>query len=377
LAALVESYGDLLADQGFRPLMVEMADQVAEGEPIDEVAALAQQLQKMGFGVGMVDFEVVTVVLGEAEPEPEREELVMTEVETVTVDERGRVIQRQRHEVFYFEEPLIELSSRNPVSLRNRVSKPFAEVMPLRLMAIPSGKFWMGSPESEEGRWSDGREGPRHQVSVEPFFISQFPITQAQWRFVAWERRGEGEIELELEPSYFKGDDLPVEQVSWYEAVEFCQRLSELTGRYYRLPTEAEWEYACRGDTTTPFYFGATVTRDLANYTASITYAQAPEGEYREKTTPVGQFLPNTFGLYDMHGNVREWCLDRWHGNYESGPMDGSAWLTEHEGANRVVRSGSWNCIPRYCRSACRNDLSPGLRSYDFGFRVVCDLQGL
>ncbi|OLP18944.1 hypothetical protein BST81_08510 [Leptolyngbya sp. 'hensonii'] len=247
----------------------------------------------------------------------------------------------------------------------------------LDMILVPGGSFMMGSPEDEPERIDD--EGPQHLVQVPPFFMGRYPVTQAQWRFVA----GLPTVERELEPnpSYFTednrsveaGDNRPVEQVSWYEAVEFCARLSAHTHREYRLPSEAEWEYACRSGTTTPFYFGSTLTTDLANYNGNYTYDDGPEGKYREETTPVDFFeYANGFGLCDMHGNVWEWCQDHWHNSYEGAPTDGTAWLSENKDANRVIRGGSWDNDPRHCRSAFRFDYSPDVRSNDIGFRVVC-----
>ena len=181
----------------------------------------------------------------------------------------------------------------------------------------------MGSPEDEKGRDED--ESPQHRVTVSTFFISRYPVTQAQWQAIA--SLDKVDIDLKADPSRFKGDNRPVEQVNWYDAVEFCARLSRETGREYILPSEAEWEYACRAGTTTPFHFGETITTDLANYNGNYTYGSGPKGVYREETTPVGSFSPNAFGLSDMHGNVWEWCEDNWHNNYEGAPTDGSAWL--------------------------------------------------
>ena len=175
--------------------------------------------------------------------------------------------------------------------------------------------------------------------------MGRYPITQAQWRVVA----GLSLVNRELnpEPSNFKGDNLPVEQVSWYEAVEFCDRLSAKTGRPYRLPSEAEWEYACRAGTTTPFHFGKTLTTEVANYNGNYTYADGPKGEYFETTTPVDKFeIANAFGLCDMHGNVFEWCEDH-YGNYNQTPVDGSARITDDKQARRILRGGSWFYYPR------------------------------
>jgi formylglycine-generating enzyme required for sulfatase activity len=233
------------------------------------------------------------------------------------------------------------------------------------MISIPGGNFMMGTEEEEIERlvkkfdWEYFRaEKPQHEVTVQTFFMGKYPITQAQYQQVMNEN-----------PSKFKGDDRPVEMVSWDDAVEFCQRLSKQTGKEYRLPTEAEWEYACRAGTTTAFHFGETITDKLANYNASQIYAGEPKGEYREETILVGSFPPNAFGLYDMHGNVWEWCEDDWHKNYEGAPNDGSAWLSE-KSSSKVIRGGSWFGDPSFCRSAYYSN--PGFRSSFIGLRVVC-----
>jgi formylglycine-generating enzyme required for sulfatase activity len=249
----------------------------------------------------------------------------------------------------------------------------------LEMVAIAGGTFMMGSPDQELER-SDC-EGPQHSVTVQPFFMGKFAVTQAQWRAVA--ALSKVKIDLNPDPSRFKGVNRPLEKVSWYEAVEFCDRLCQKTGKKYRLPSEAEWEYACRAGTDTPFYSGETITTDLANYrgtdweyrgtTYSGSYGAGAKGIYREQTTDVGSFPPNAFGLYDMHGNVWEWCADRWHKNYQGAPIDGSAWLSEDENAVRVRRGGSWYNNPRFSRSAYRNDYPDPHEAYrNYGFRVVC-----
>jgi formylglycine-generating enzyme required for sulfatase activity len=250
-------------------------------------------------------------------------------------------------------------------------------VLPLRMMQIPAGTFLMGSQKDELERQES--EGPQHEVTLSRFFMGKYPITQAQWRAVA--ALPQVERELKADPSHFKGDLHPVESVSWYDAVEFCDRLTILTDRQYRLPTEAEWEYACRAGTTTPFHFGKTITTELANYRGtdnesmkwSGSYGDGPKGEHREETTPVNQFEgANAFGLCDMHGNVWEWCQDYWHDSYEGVPTDGSAWIEGGNSERRILRGGSWGYDPRLCRSAYRLNYGPG-NDYDFsGFRVVC-----
>ena len=231
-----------------------------------------------------------------------------------------------------------------------------AEGVALAMVKIPAGRFLMGSPPDETER-SDV-EGPQHEVRLGPFFLGQTPITQAQWRVVAgWEQV---ERELGPDPSNYKGSNRPVEKVSWPEAMEFCRRLSQRTGKRYGLPSEAQWEFACRAGGTKPFHFGATLSPELANYNATVAYGKGPKGENRQQTIDVGSFPANAWGLQDMHGNVAEWCLDRWHPSPAKGPTDGSAWQEpsgevprEYQDC-RLLRGGSWVNNPRHCRSASR-----------------------
>ena len=250
--------------------------------------------------------------------------------------------------------------------------EPLLEVsnaLPLHMVLILGGSFLMGSPQDEPERTE--AEGPQHQVNIPNFFMGRYPVTQAQWRAVA--ALPEIEHKLEPDPSEFKGSDRPVEQVSWYEAVEFCDRLAVHTGRPYRLPTEAEWEYACHAGTTTPFHFGSTISTEVANYNGSYTYSDSPRGEYRESTTAVNLLNnANAYGLSDMHGNVVEWCQDCWHDDYKDAPTDGSAWIEGGNANLRVLRGGSWIGNPRNCRSAYRYFTFPAYRAYRIGFRVSC-----
>ncbi len=261
----------------------------------------------------------------------------------------------------------------------------------LDMVLIPGGNFMMGSPEDELERRDS--ESPQHLVNLQQFCMGKYPVTQAQWKAVAALPQVNIELEaepskFEAEPSKFKVEQRPVEQVSWYDAVEFCDRLSDHTKRQYRLPSEAEWEYACRAGTTSPFHFGETITTDVANYRGtdneeykwSGSYGRGPKGIYREETTPVGSFeVANVFGLYDMHGNVYEWCLDDWHDNYEGAPTDGSPWLDNkndnlsQQQGSAVLRGGSWFSHPDFCRSAYRlNTFTRDVLNYDIGFRIVC-----
>ena len=273
---------------------------------------------------------------------PNHEGFKLQKIEVVTVNKFAEIIQRQQRVARYFIE-----------DLGNGVK--------LEMAAIPGGTFMMGSPENEIGRHD--KESPQHQVSVPSFFIGKYPVTQAQYQAITG-----------TNPSYFKGSNRPVEKVSWKNAVTFCEKLSQKIGKSYRLPSEAEWEYACRARTTTPFHFGETITTDLANYDGNSTYGNGVKGVYRKETTEVGSFgVANNFGLYDMHGNVWEWCQDNWHSNYEGAPTDGNAWLDNEESSDRkLLRGGSWFYNPDYCRSAYRSSSNLGHYNNDIGFRVVC-----
>jgi formylglycine-generating enzyme required for sulfatase activity len=187
--------------------------------------------------------------------------------------------------------------------------------------------------------------------------MGKYPVTQAQWQRIA--SLPKINIDLNPHPSHFQGANLPVEKVSWLDAQEFCARLKQHTGKMYRLPTEAEWEYACRATTTTPFYFGETISTDLVNHDQK--YGQ---------TTDVGKFPPNNFGLYDMHGNVWEWCEDGWHKDYRDAPNDSRSWISNDE--KHIVRGGSWLYEPSNCRCAYRHYILAAASNYGSGFRVAC-----
>ena len=288
----------------------------------------------------------------------------------------------EKGKLFYFEVVKVnesgEIISRNQESARQKI-EDLGDGIELEMVYIPGGTFMMGSPENEEERRDD--EGPQHNVTVSPFFMGKYPVTQGQWRAIASQTNLKVKLDLNPEPSKFKESyqdidrwQRPVEQVKWTEAVEFCERLSKLTGKDYRLPSESEWEYACRAGTTTPFYFGETITSELVNYNGNHTYGKSPKGEYRDETTPVGQFPPNAFGLYDMHGNVHEFCQDVYHENYNEAPTDGSAWEIEgySDRHRRVFRGGSWFIDPWWCRSADRNYYySVETDVINIGFRLV------
>jgi formylglycine-generating enzyme required for sulfatase activity len=235
---------------------------------------------------------------------------------------------------------------------KNHTARYFREQVngvPLDMILIPGNSFIMGSPDNELGR--EKSESPQHPVTVSSFCMGKYPITQAQWQAIAATNPN-----LPNNPAKCTGDDArPVENVSWQQATEFCATISQLTNRDYRLP----------------FHFGETITTDFANYAGSKAYGLGSTGIYHEKTTAVGIFYPNAFGLYDMHGNVWEWCQDHWHDNYEGAPTDGTAWLNKNND-NHLLRGGSWYDISQSCRSADRYFNSSDYRVNHVGFRVVC-----
>jgi len=208
----------------------------------------------------------------------------------------------------------------------------------IEMVGIPAGRFAMGDAS---GAYAD--EMPQHEVAVAPFYLGRYEVTQAQWRAVA---TGLPRVSQPLapDPSAFKGDDLPVEQVSWEDAMEFCERVSRKTHHAYHLPSEAEWEYAARAGTTTAFAFVPTLSPTVANFDASVPYAGGPRGAAPPQTVPVGSFgVANGFGLADMHGNVAEWCLGEYHPSYEGAPADGRPWSSGGDGDRHVLRGGSWH----------------------------------
>ncbi|NEP46305.1 MAG: formylglycine-generating enzyme family protein, partial [Okeania sp. SIO2H7] len=275
--------------------------------------------------------------------------------------DQSRRINRGQGQKFHFEIITVDRTGK-VINRRKGSGRQEVENLPqgatLEMVYIPGGTFTMGSPESEESRYDN--EGPQHEVQVPSFYFGKYPVTQAQYEAITGKN-----------PSHFKGEKRPVECITWQNAVEFCQKLSEKTGKTYRLPSEAEWEYACRAGTTTPFYFGETVTPELANYEGKYTYASGPQGLDREQTTEVGSFPPNAFGLYDMHGLVWEWCQDVWHEDYNGAPTDGSAWESDGDRSYRVQRGGSWVNYPRLCRCANRYWVVAGYWGSFRGFRVV------
>jgi eukaryotic-like serine/threonine-protein kinase len=247
-----------------------------------------------------------------------------------------------------------EWRSKKSNSKAERFTENLGNGVSLEMVYVPGVSFTMGSEEHDS-------EKPRHLVNVPDFYMGRYQVTQEQYLMI-----------MGKNPAKWQDAKLPVEQVSWNDAQAFCQKLSAKTGKKYRLPSEAEWEYACRAKTDTPFYFGETITTELANYNGNSVYKSGVKDIYREKTTPVGSFPANGFGLYDMHGNVWEWCEDKWHENYQGAPTDGSAWINGNDNDYRLLRGGSWYSDPYYCRSAVRNRWSADNGVYIIGFRLVC-----
>lgn len=279
--------------------------------------------------------------------------------ETVHLDALGHEIKRQKLTAQCFNEILLG-------------------GVALEMVSLPEGTAYLGSPKTESRRSPD--ECEPYLSAFKSFFMGKFPVTQAQWNAVALLPKVKHSLFPDV--AMFQGSNRPVEQVTWFEAVEFCTRLSELSGKVYRLPTAAEWEYACRAGTQTPFHFGQTLTTDVANYWGndrrdgnrrqrhqyqrqySGRYGQGPEGQARRTTTEIGCFnIANAFGLCDMHGNVWEWCNDN--------SADSSASQSARASDQRPIKGGSWESPPSACRSAFSLLCSSGHRSETFGFRVV------
>ena len=225
----------------------------------------------------------------------------------------------------------------------------------LKMQHIPSGRYAMGSPDEREE--FESTEKPQHFVSVNPFHISSSPISQLQYKTL-----------MGMNPSVSQSYTHPVESVSYFDAIEFCRILSGQVEKNYRLPSEAEWEYACRANTTSLFYFGKTID------SKEFCHRSLEEKDLVTMPSAIESYPPNQFGLFDMHGGVWEWCEDRWHSNYIQAPLDGSAWMSDVNLNSRVIRGGSWADYSNFCRSASRTFLSQSKKLNNVGFRVVCEI---
>ncbi|HEY9628025.1 MAG TPA: SUMF1/EgtB/PvdO family nonheme iron enzyme [Coleofasciculaceae cyanobacterium] len=338
------------------------AEAILDQDPPTKSFSRRRLIRLAGFAATGIGLGTVTAVLtrpslsptpndtpsSAALPQPDRSSAASAtfspfSFKVVTVDAQGQISEPQQQQAQHFVQDLGGVA--------------------LEMVLIPGGKFEMGSAVS-------AATSPVHAVEVPTFAMGKYAVTQAQWQAIA-RLNAVGKI-LEENPSRFKGANRPVEQISWREADEFCKRLSRYSGRAYRLPSEAEWEYACRAGTITPFHFGETLTPQLANY-----------GMSRLETTPVGSFgVANAFGLYDMHGNVWEYCADQWRKNYDNAPSNGSAQLDSNPNYTRVIRGGGWLNGMDQCRTAFRIHYGEDVKSWtlgfwggsDLGLRVVCDL---
>jgi len=270
---------------------------------------------------------------------------------------------------FAFSVVTLDADSREAERRRERVQQ-FTEGLgkhaTLQMVQIPGGTFLMGAPDGEAG--GSAAERPQHQVSIPGFFLGKHAVTIDQWRAVMGARPEAMEI---AEATFKRTGRQPVVRVSFDEAEAFCARLSRKTGCTYRLPSEAEWEYACRAGTSTAFAFGPAISREVVNYDGEMIRLERPSGKHLT-TRAVGALrIANGFGLFDMHGNVWEWCEDYWHNNYQGAPENGSAWK-QGESRNRVLRGGSWYATAESCRAAMRRPGGEvGIRSRQIGFRVA------
>ena len=261
---------------------------------------------------------------------------------TVFLDESGGVVEQPEKEAWVFTETA-------------------GECITLAMVYIPGGTFQMGS--LHELGYPD--EKPQHLVTVMPFFMGRSPVTQGQWQAV-----------MHSKPYVrFPNPELPIDNVSYQDGHAFCERLSMITGRMYTLPSEAQWEYACRGGGQTTFSTGKTITTDYANYAGLHTYLDELQGVYRHMSTQAGTFPPNSYGLLDMHGNLWEYCADRWHADYTGAPFDDAPWEQGGEIHFRTARGGSWHEPPINCRCATRLRVNETERDDLYGFRIALRIQ--
>lgn len=277
--------------------------------------------------------------------------LPVLDIETPRLDAQGRTLAWRRYRARYL-----------------RIE--FHDGEALDLMAVPATRFRMGATAGEAH--CGAYECRLRSVQTAAFYLARTPVTQAQWRAVA--AMPAVAREIDATPACFEGDSHPVECVSWHDAHEFCARLTRASGHALRLPSEAEWEAACRAGSRTPFHYGDTVTAAHARYETSHVYAaEAPAGTPRS-TAPVGQHAPNALGLHDMHGNVWEWCADRWHDTYAGAPLDGRPWQDGGRGDWRSLRGGSWADAPGKLRSASRSGYPAAAGNRVIGLRIALSL---
>lgn len=310
----------------------------------------------VGIGGASVGFGVNTsraAALFDAPPNHWIPPLTPVRYEAATLNAQGMLISRRRHHAMLY---------RQDVGRGEGVD----------MILIPASEFARTTLDSV--RTCATPADTWHSVRANSFLMAKTLITQAQWEAVAYLPKLRRD--LKPRPSFVRGEMHPVECVSWYDAQEFCARLTRYSSLPFRLPSEIEWEAACRAETTTAFHFGSTITSDYANYSGSYKYASEEAGIYRRSTTPVESFFPNAYGLYDMHGNVWEWCADHWHDNYEGAPRDGSARIDaqQHRTMLRVLRGGAWADTPAKLRSASRSGYAADSLNRCIGLRIVLDI---
>jgi formylglycine-generating enzyme required for sulfatase activity len=291
---------------------------------------------------------------------------VVASTDAIQADARQRAAEEEQTRERQAQEQKLRAEGRMPVLVGGRNSsqtrwllpgagEPFCDVDGgPETVVVPAGSFFMGSPDDEPERttW----EGPRHEVTfARPFAVGRHAATRGQ--FAAFVNATGHKTSYQWRNPGFRQDDShPVVCILWDDAKAYAAWLAEVTGRPYRLLTEAEWEYVARAGTLTPFWWGSSITPAQANYNGEYVYAGGgSKGEYRGGTVPVGSFAPNPWGLYNVHGNVWEWCEDTWHDTYDGAPTDGSAWVSKGSQSGRVVRGGSWVDNPWFLRSALRD----------------------
>jgi formylglycine-generating enzyme required for sulfatase activity len=378
-----------------------LADSVPSGYVLDVVNAVSKYVAKKA-GLSLEEFVAVL-----RNPQHQDSEIAryLCYFATMSV----RILRRLGGEYAKFAESLLEynqplefevvklddhgniaLDNNRSLLLEKKSGSYFVErlqegVPALELVSIPGGSFVMGGSEEDPDSFrkqpalqrrnykQEQREYPSHLVSIKPFHISRYPITQSQWNAV--QKYPPIDREITSYPSHFGGGNYPVDHVYWDDAQEFCKRLSARTGKYYSLPSEAQWEYACRAGSKTAFHYGNNTNLHLFNCRSGCSTINGKDCLLLGRTSEVGLFPANNFGLHDMHGNVWEWCEDDWHSNYDNAPKDGTAWIEEDRDDKRVIRGGCWDQEAERCRSTYRAyiDLFKPDRTYT-GFRVCCNL---
>jgi formylglycine-generating enzyme required for sulfatase activity len=357
-----EEYAKKLKD--YETALIEM---IAEEFPFSEITQ--EELREYEKHLGLREEDILAIVTRIIAPkEEEYRQKLNNNLQEQQRQQEAEILKRQQSK----EELALDLG--NGVTLD--------------LVRIPAGKFMMGMPADERKialengkkyNWSNVEtyldwSMPQHEVKVPSFLMGKYTVTNAQWQAIM------GTKPSESSDVKFQGENQPVINVSWDDAKEFCKKLSEKIQKNVRLPSEAEWEYACRAGTTNAFHFGETITPELVNYDGNYPYGDAPKGEYRQQTVDVDSFSPNAWGLYQMHGNVWEWCLDEWHGDYSAKPDDlkrngnkpwGDISVNDNDNRSRLLRGGSWYRYAWLCRSAHRRGNFATVQGDMFGFRVV------